>query len=305
MHFGPRNVPSHWFGVATSTGAFEIYQLKKRSEEYTDEAPLAHPIVEHIKTIQYFPDDVLITAFSWHPQGWSIGMTLSSGQVCLGHVDPHNDNESNSSIDMTTHDQEAWTLVFSPDGSGMYSGGDDSALQFMEVAMNSEYHQGFAAEPEYGPVRKMPWTDKKIHGAGVTAILPLYADADGSLVLSGSYDDHIRLVQIPAIGRRTVLSEMNLGGGVWRLKLLSSSPRDETSPQKDVIILASCMHAGARIVKLAQDEESNWHFKVLAKFEEHKSMNYGSDCQLSLDAKGQRTFITTSFYDRLLCLWKY
>jgi diphthamide biosynthesis protein 7 len=44
---------------------------------------------------------------------------------------------------------------------------------------------------------------------------------------------------------------------------------------------------------------------VLGKFEEHKSMNYGSDSQPGVDGKGRRTVISTSFYDRLLCLWRF
>jgi diphthamide biosynthesis protein 7 len=65
------------------------------------------------------------------------------------------------------------------------------------------------------------------------------------------------------------------------------------------------MHAGSRVVRLSKSATKEWGFEVLAKFEEHKSMNYGSDCQPDLNDEGQRTFITTSFYDRMLCLWRY
>jgi diphthamide biosynthesis protein 7 len=78
-----------------------------------------------------------------------------------------------------------------------------------------------------------------------------------------------------------------------------------TGTRGEVHILASCMHAGARIVKLVWDGQEDWRFEVIAKFEEHKSMNYASDCQPGLDADGKRIFISTSFYDRLLCLWLF
>ena len=50
---------------------------------------------------------------------------------------------------------------------------------------------------------------------------------------------------------------------------------------------------------------------MLAKFEEHESMNYGSDVQpLDLEGEGgrergngERTVVSTSFYDRLMCVW--
>jgi hypothetical protein len=62
------------------------------------------------------------------------------------------------------------------------------------------------------------WTDRKSHEAGVTSILPLAND----LLITGSYDDRIRLLSAPAVGRRKVLAELDLGGGVWRLKMLGS-----------------------------------------------------------------------------------
>lgn len=76
------------------------------------------------------------------------------------------------------------------------------------------------------------------------------------------------------------------------------------------------MHAGTRIVqviheekkKKEDDDEEEWKFHVLAKFEEHESMNYGSDVQPDLkekkkEEKEKKKIVSTSFYDRRLCLW--
>lgn len=79
------------------------------------------------------------------------------------------------------------------------------------------------------------------------------------------------------------------------------------------------MHAGTRIVQVIReekkkkddDEEEEWRFHVLAKFEEHESMNYGSDVQPDLKEKKKdreekekkKKIVSTSFYDRRLCLW--
>lgn len=81
------------------------------------------------------------------------------------------------------------------------------------------------------------------------------------------------------------------------------------------------MHAGTRIVQVIHekkkkkkeddDEEEEWKFHVLAKFEEHESMNYGSDVQPDLrqkeekekEEKEKKKIVSTSFYDRRLCLW--
>ena len=91
------------------------------------------------------------------------------------------------------------------------------------------------------------------------------------------------------------------------------------------------MHAGTRIVRLRRQRRTShddntagddcWSFDVLAKFEEHQSMNYGSDVQpppaLATDIhhdsagdverkqKDMTTVVSTSFYDQLLCLWRF
>lgn len=77
------------------------------------------------------------------------------------------------------------------------------------------------------------------------------------------------------------------------------------------------MHAGTRIVQVIHEEKKKkddddgkeeWKFHVLAKFEEHESMNYGSDVQPDLKEKKKekerkKKIVSTSFYDRRLCLW--
>ena len=74
-----------------------------------------------------------------------------------------------------------------------------------------------------------------------------------------------------------------------------------------LVILASCMHAGARVVRLCKGEsgygDGAWEFEVLARFEEHESMNYGADFQPDgLDIA--KRVISISFYDKLMCLWR-
>lgn len=262
------------------------------------------PTIAHQTTLQFFPENVLITAFNWHPDGTTLGMTLSDGQLCLGCSDlPQKSSEAPIQHRILQHDLEAWTLAFLPDGSGILSGGDDCTLRFLEVPQDLGKHvENPDQEAVYGAVRRMPWTDIKIHGAGVTAILPIQIDGSSILVITGSYDDHIRLIHIPAMGRRQVLAEENLGGGVWRFKVLDTHLIN--GKLDEMVLLVSCMYAGARIVKVRKGGEE-WNFEILAKFEEHESMNYGCDAQPDIDEEGRRTIVSTSFYDRLVCLWKY
>lgn len=207
-------------------------------------------------------------------------MTLQSN-LSGSDDDEHEAEESLTQI--LSHDLEAWTLSFHPQ-SGIFSGGDDATLRYSSTVAPSD------------EAPQITWSDRKIHGAGVTAILPL--GAEPGVVVTGSYDDRIRVVRVPDVGRKEVLAEEDLGGGVWRLKLLEGN-REERS----YVILASCMHAGTRIVRIQKNDFESWSFEVVAKFEEHKSMNYGSDVQPG-DGKA-KAIISTSFYDKLMCLWRY
>jgi diphthine methyl ester acylhydrolase len=185
----------------------------------------------------------------------------------------------------------------------------------------------------YEPFRL--WTDRKTHTAGVVAILPLSQSPNSSTIpiLTGSYDEHIRLFLLDTASptlKRNLIHEKNLGGGVWRLKLMhesSATPITPTTPPTSAslktrytaLILASCMHAGVRILRLThtspQDSSSDlgaqgWSIDILAKFTRgHESMNYGSDFRAEVDEHGKRTgeytIVSTSFYDKAVCVWKF
>ena len=149
------------------------------------------------------------------------------------------------------------------------------------------------------------------------------------VVLTGSYDECLRVL-VPGLGRRWgCKAEKKLGGGVWRVEVLGW--RDErnvaaegegdsgsrTSRGTRYLALASCMHAGARVVEVRCDEEQKWEIQVLARFEEHESMCYASAAVREAGGDGVRTgedgkegaqkwrFVSTSFYDRRACVWTF
>lgn len=69
----------------------------------------------------------------------------------------------------------------------------------------------------------------------MTAIVPLpLADEAGQLVVTGSYDESLRLLRLPALrngvmmGKRQVLAEVGLGGGVWRVKIMGMKQENGT-----------------------------------------------------------------------------
>ncbi|KAL5428329.1 hypothetical protein PMIN06_012826 [Paraphaeosphaeria minitans] len=312
LHFAPieeirdgKEYPGS-FAVASSTGSVAIYRLVPSER---DDATFPSPKICHRYTIQYFSTDILITSLDWRRHDL-VAMTLSSGQVCLGKVRDPSGNPI-ASAELMQHDFQAWHCSFvvskdtSETGLGLISGGDDATLRFTPVEADHILDLG-PVDSETNSLPAIPWADRKIHQAGVTAVMPIGNTSTGHLVITGSYDDHIRLLHIPNIGRREVLAEYYLEGGVFRIKL--AAQRGESNPgsseiEQSYALIVSCMQAGARIVNLNKTR-GGWRFDVRAKFEKNAgTLLYSSDCQFA-DADGRRTIVSTSFEDHKLYLWK-
>lgn len=211
LQWSPKHdLKSHLLGVATSTGRLAFYKLVTGEQFVTDLVP--------VTTKSICDEGVLVLSLSWHPERTdTIGVTLSDGRICVCNCFTNlpsvwGDESELKVTTVFTHGLEAWTSAFSISQSLIYSGGDDAVL-----ALSSMVHDApdATADDRAGLAQ---WQDRRIHQAGVTAILPISDD----LVLTGSYDDHIRLISTPAVGRKAVLAELNLQGGVWRLKLLAA-----------------------------------------------------------------------------------
>jgi diphthamide biosynthesis protein 7 len=171
--------------------------------------------------------------------------------------------------------------------------------------------------------RKLPF-----HEAGVTMILPISltntSPEESELLLTGSYDDFIRVYQPPSLynSKPKVLAQRDIGcrgGGVWRLKVLDDENMTRgaalqtgggrSAVQRKLLVLASCMRVGCKILEIKESHEGEWTIDVLANTAVHDSMNYASDVVPFVDranaANRVRTIVSTSFYDRLLFVWKW
>jgi diphthamide biosynthesis protein 7 len=281
--------------------------------------------LRHIST-QRCPDlaeGALLLSCAWHPTVDALlAVTASDGSVTLLHLDLTTLNITGSWDIPVSNTLEAWFVAISPgerrpevargeEPFVVYSGGDDSTLRYTSCL--GPVGRGLASG--LGALHPTISVKGK-HGAGITAILalPVRLQDGFSLVITGSYDDQLRVFAVRAphnpseTGSYRLLAEHGLGGGVWRLRLLDlRSDQDQDGAWK-ITLLASCMHAGVRIVEIGISTTSgDCKVSVLAEFEEHKSMNYGSDvvpCSGSKRTDGRVRFVSTSFYDRLLCLWE-
>jgi diphthamide biosynthesis protein 7 len=202
--------------VATSTGSLEFFAFDSESAR-----------LEKHSSKQITEASTLVLDLLWHPSKADvIAVTLSDGAVslCQSSIDksdsqPWSPSSTVSTTELATHSLEPWTLAFSPDASLLFSGGDDAVLQALRLPSPDDDDSNDRSDDEDNTsAATLLWIDRKSHEAGVTSILPLAKD----LLITGSYDDRIRLLSAPAVGRRKVLAELDLGGGVWRLKMLGS-----------------------------------------------------------------------------------
>ena len=293
LRFSPRD--RNIFAIAGSTGDINVFTFNSDSER-----PIAFS-----SCVKVCGPDVLILSLAWSLRtsgSFMIAASLSNGNIAIFDTqDP-----SARSTFAQAHSLEAWVVAWSNDTEKfvLYSGGDDSTLCRHRVG------QDLGSENLPNQCTETVSSDTKTHGAGVTAILPLWADQPSGeeLLVTGSYDEIIRvLILIPGSKSAKVLAEKRLGGGVWQIKQLGGPVISSIGNAKEsrFHLLVSCMHAGCRVLEICCSNENRWTIEILARFEEHESMNYASDAQLSPGQRNLRdvVFVSTSFYDRKLCAW--
>ena len=310
----------------SSTGTISLFKLST-GESTTD--PLSLICTRRLAGI---PEDVLFLSCAWNPASLHYGhddllaITTSAGGVCLLSVEETESDELYFAV-INTHSDQAWVVAImeertrqieDPGRWTIFSGGDDSVFNAAECTFADLPHRD-----EILPRRRVPIVRIKGHGAGVTSILPLPLPRESvpgyRFVATGSFDEYIRVYAVPSFDQCSItdepvvlIAEKKLGGGVWRMRTYNASPvvlirNDRGAPIWEAKLLVSCMHAGARLVRIIGSDKPYCRIDVLAQFTEHESMNYGSDFQPSASGLGdteERLCVSTSFYDKRLCLWQ-
>lgn len=333
LHFHP--VFASILGVVSSTGTISIYNLAEElvtsSHGDVGDSPFIYSL-KHRVTHQVFSPDTIITSFAWYraagessfkqPSSDLMACTTSDNSVYLVRLNWSVDPEQeyyyhftilNNGQPINKHDLEAWCCTFGCEGI-VYSGGDDGKIRATPLCRDP-----FNKQKDVEPQEVARQTVFSGHGAGVTAILvlPLPSSPLGCTLLTGSYDDYVRVYAeydfrpYVANTKPKVLAELKIGGGVWRLKFLQDYPiSTESGVNVKYRVLASCMHEGARILEVSGNQMGEWKIEVIATMKIHESMCYASDVRpLAMNPPlgwdETRLCVSTSFYDKLLCAWSF
>ncbi|KAJ0989025.1 hypothetical protein J5N97_007381 [Dioscorea zingiberensis] len=214
----------------------------------------------------------------WHPSAEQISVGLAAGSVALVQV-----RESclqNLQL-WAAHEYEVWTASFDVHRHQLlYTGADDCSFCCWDVRTSPS---------------NIVFRNSKSHTMGVCCIA--LNPANSNMLLTGSYDEFLRVWDVRLTSKPVNERSLSLGGGVWRIKFHPYEPK---------FVLAACMHNGFAVAKIENGDAS-----IVETYDKHNSLAYGADWQkggnLCIDENGAKKDMmvaTCSFYDRLLRLWK-
>ncbi|KAI9927707.1 hypothetical protein ASPWEDRAFT_549422 [Aspergillus wentii DTO 134E9] len=324
LHFHPRN-PSI-LAIAGSTGSAALFRVSTSD-------PASAPVLTPLWTLPVHEDQSIPALFlAWAPQNWcskrpqtdAFAVTFSDSRTAVFGTSGKGDGGDDIAkvtegeiVELGRFDArqciEVWFVALGmfADESGaeipyMFTGNDFGALHTRRfgVGRGDENDEDEDEEEPLSPLLLDHDDRARHHTAGVTSIIPLPLPlVDGApVLLTGSYDEYLRVYH--ATRRGEVLAEVCLGGGVWRLQMLSEE--NVSGSGWRFLVLASCMHAGTRIVRITQGGDE-WQMEVLAEFTEHQSMNYASDVWKGAKEQGgnsETLCVSSSFYDKRVCIWR-
>ncbi|KAG8367632.1 hypothetical protein BUALT_Bualt16G0092400 [Buddleja alternifolia] len=210
----------------------------------------------------------------WNPSATSMAVGLSDGSVSIVSLD---ESQLNILQEWKAHEYELWAASFDIQQPMLvYTGSDDCKFCCWDLRDDPS---------------KLVFQNTKTHKMGVCCIAK--SPSDPNTLLTGSYDESLRIWDVRSTSKPVNEVSICLGGGVWRVK---------HHPFVSGLVLTACMHNGFAIVKFGGDEA-----QVVETYEKHGSLAYGADWQRGdVDGGGRRksqSIATCSFYDRLVRVW--
>lgn len=211
----------------------------------------------------------------WNPTAGSLSLGLSDGSASIVAV---RESQLQTSQSWSAHEYELWAASFDTYRPHLlYTGSDDCCFSCWDLRESPS---------------NLVFRNARSHKMGVCCIAQ--NPMNSNMLLTGSYDESIRLWDIRSISKPVNEKSLCLGGGVWRIKY---------HPYLSNLVLAACMHNGFAVVRIEEMDAI-----ILETYSKHESLAYGADWQrggVCLEDKSNRGSLvaTCSFYDRLLRLW--
>ncbi|XP_008812176.1 diphthine methyltransferase [Phoenix dactylifera] len=211
----------------------------------------------------------------WNTSAGSISLGLSDGSASIVTV---RESQLQLSQSWAAHEYELWATTFDTCRPHLlFTGSDDCRFSCWDLRESPS---------------NLVFQNAKSHKMGVCCIAQ--NPMNSNMLLTGSYDESIRLWDIRSTSKPVNEKSLCLGGGVWRIK---------HHPYISNLVLAACMHNGSAIVRIEEADAI-----VVEAYREHESLAYGADWQRGVrleDGSNKGSLVATcSFYDRLLRLWK-
>ncbi|KAM7275796.1 hypothetical protein ACFE04_017662 [Oxalis oulophora] len=210
----------------------------------------------------------------WNPSGTETTVGLSDGSLSINSLA---ESKLETIQEWKAHGFEVWASSFDTHQPDLvYSGSDDCKFICWDLRDSPS---------------NLAFQNSKAHTMGVCCIVK--NPNDPNTVLTGSYDEHLRVWDVRSISKPVSEKSICLGGGVWRIKY---------HPYIPGLVLTACMHNGFAIVKIGGEEA-----EVVETYSKHDSLAYGADWQKGRAlVEGERKsclVATCSFYDQLLRIW--
>ncbi|KAH7369696.1 hypothetical protein BKA65DRAFT_416739 [Rhexocercosporidium sp. MPI-PUGE-AT-0058] len=316
LHFLPGTTTT--FAAASSTGTISFYHVVDTLRYSKGIGNISETRIQPLFAAQVLSPTTIITFFEFvHAQSDRFGplivATANDGGVylmnyCLENftIDLLNDGKpiTEHKLKFLNTPDYAWCCAsYFKETFSVYSGGDGGDLVRERIPI---FNGKLQINERFTQVHKY-------HDAGVTAILPLPSSKNdnAALILTGSYDEYVRLYSIK---ENKVLANLKLGGGVYRLKFVRQFhwPTGKAS----YTILACCMHAGTKVLQVQGYPFGDWTIDAVASL--NVPGNNADNYCYAADVRPQgqmlvkspyRTYsrlcVSGTFVDKKLAVWEF